>query len=200
MKNSSKVRTIGDPIGLRYSEAGSGNAVLVLKTSSDDQLEDRLAQSYRVITFEIHEIRDQRAIADTLAGAADQLSITKYCLIADPELAPAAIAHAIASNDSVEALILLAPAIAANIVSIDFPLEKITAPTLVLFGTRDQVLAPETGRDYVGPIPNCFYSLVYDAGHNIRTDRPQALYAIVRDFLEHREKFVIQRESSVVNP
>jgi hypothetical protein len=42
--------------------------------------------------------------------------------------------------------------------------------------------------------------LVYDAGHVIEAERPEALFAAVRDFLEHRETFVVSRKNTVINP
>jgi len=79
-------------------------------------------------------------------------------------------------------------------------LADIQAATLVLFGTRDGVIPPEMGRSYVERLSNCYYALVYDAGHVIEAERPEALFAAVRDFLEHRETFVVSRKSTVINP
>ncbi|MBI3801386.1 MAG: alpha/beta fold hydrolase [Deltaproteobacteria bacterium] len=79
-------------------------------------------------------------------------------------------------------------------------LGELKAATLVLFGTRDGVIPPEIGRLYVERIPNCYYALVYDAGHVIEAERPEALFAAVRDFLEHRETFVVSRKTTVINP
>lgn len=178
-----------------YSEAGSGSAVFVLQAVHDSPLLDRLVEGFRVITLNIPKSRDVQGVAKELGRATQQCGIATYCLIADSEFAPAAIAHSIGSPHSVEALILLAP---SNDLG-DLRLEQIGAPTLVLFGTRDQGVPPETGRIYGHRIPKCFFTLVYDAGHEIETDRPQALFAVVRDFLEHREKFVTPHDSSVVN-
>ena len=79
-------------------------------------------------------------------------------------------------------------------------LGDIKAATLVVFGTRDGVIPPAMGRLYVERIPNCYYALVYDAGHIIEAERPEALFAAVRDFLEHRETFVVGRKNTVINP
>jgi hypothetical protein len=185
---------------LRYTDVGSGNAVILLRAAPKSALADRLAQDFRLITFDLHDSNREPKIAEAIGRTADQLGIAKYCLIAESELVEPAISHAIGSGDSVEALILLAPAYASNDTSGDLCLEEIGAPTLVLFGTRDQVVTPETGRHYARRIPKCFYTLVYDAGHDIGVDRPESLYAVVRDFLEHREKFTIPHESSAINP
>lgn len=182
-----------------YTGADSGNVVFLLQPGST-ALADRLAENFRVITVSTPAFQEGQSVSQSLRRTADELAITKYSLIAGTEFGQAAIMHAIESGDSVEALILIAPKDASNGASLGLPLEQLNVPTLVLFGTRDQVAAPEAGRVYARRIPKCFYTLVYDAGHDLGTDRPQALYAIVRDFLEHREKFVIAHESSVINP
>ena len=42
-------------------------------------------------------------------------------------------------------------------------------------------------------MPNCHLVFVYDAGHAISTDRPEAFTEVVADFLERHEAFVISR-------
>ena len=79
-------------------------------------------------------------------------------------------------------------------------LAEIKAPTLLVLGTDDEVIPQETGGMYADRLPRCYYVLVYDAGHSVETDRPQTLFATVRDFLEHRETFVVNRASTVLNP
>jgi hypothetical protein len=41
---------------------------------------------------------------------------------------------------------------------------------------------------------------VYDAGHVISVDRPEAFTDVVRDFLEHHETFVVRRTPSLIHP
>ena len=54
---------------------------------------------------------------------------------------------------------------------------------LVLFGTLDRVMPPAMGRHYKALLPNCHLVFVYDAGHEISTDRPEAFAEVVRQFL-----------------
>jgi pimeloyl-ACP methyl ester carboxylesterase len=199
MKNPRSQAIAVDGSNLQYSDKGSGSAVFFLQAALKSPLADRLAEGFRVVTFDALASHDRQSILSALSRAAAQLGIAKYCLMAESDLAQAAISHAIGSGDSVEALILIAPSQGPNGASTDLPLEEINAPTLVLFGTRDQIVPPETGRVYARRIPRCFYTLVYDSGHDIEADCSQALYAVVRDFLQHREKFVIPHESSVIN-
>jgi pimeloyl-ACP methyl ester carboxylesterase len=79
-------------------------------------------------------------------------------------------------------------------------LQELSTPTLVLFGTLDRVIAPAMGRIYKDLMPNCHLVFVYDAGHAISTDRPEAFTEVVVDFLERHEAFVISRTPTVIHP
>jgi pimeloyl-ACP methyl ester carboxylesterase len=76
----------------------------------------------------------------------------------------------------------------------------LATPTLVLFGTVDRVIPPEMGHLYKELMPNCHLVFVYDAGHAISTDRPEAFTEVVVDFLERHEAFVISRTPTVIHP
>jgi pimeloyl-ACP methyl ester carboxylesterase len=73
-------------------------------------------------------------------------------------------------------------------------------PVLVLFGTLDRMLPSEMGRLYCEKLPNCHLVLVYDAGHEVDADRPEAFVAVVSDFIQHHEAFLVNRQSSVIHP
>jgi pimeloyl-ACP methyl ester carboxylesterase len=79
-------------------------------------------------------------------------------------------------------------------------LQELTTPTLVLFGTLDRVIPPAMGRVYKELIPGCHLVFVYDAGHAIAADRPEAFTEVAGDFLERREAFVISRAATVIHP
>ncbi len=79
-------------------------------------------------------------------------------------------------------------------------LADLATPTLVLFGTVDRVIPPEMGHIYKELMPNCHLVFVYDAGHAISTDRPEAFTEVVADFLERHEAFVISRTPTVIHP
>jgi pimeloyl-ACP methyl ester carboxylesterase len=79
-------------------------------------------------------------------------------------------------------------------------MRELATPTLVLFGTLDHVIPPEMGRIYKESMPNCHFGLVYDAGHVIATERPEAFVEIATDFLERHEAFVISRTETVIHP
>jgi len=79
-------------------------------------------------------------------------------------------------------------------------LRDLAAPTLVLFGTVDRVIPPAMGQIYKQLIPNCHLVFVYDAGHAISTDRPEAFTEVVADFCERHEAFIISRTPTVIHP
>jgi pimeloyl-ACP methyl ester carboxylesterase len=79
-------------------------------------------------------------------------------------------------------------------------LPDLTTPTLVLFGTRDAMIPPDMGRLYKELIPNCHLVFVYDAGHAIAAERPEAFTEVVGDFLERHDAFVVSRTPTVIHP
>jgi pimeloyl-ACP methyl ester carboxylesterase len=79
-------------------------------------------------------------------------------------------------------------------------MSNLATPTLVLFGTEDRVIPSEFGRLYKELMPNGHLVFVYDAGHIISTDRPEAFTEVVSDFLERHEAFVISRTPTVIHP
>ncbi|HEX3861462.1 MAG TPA: alpha/beta fold hydrolase [Stellaceae bacterium] len=79
-------------------------------------------------------------------------------------------------------------------------LPGLATPTLAVFGTRDRLMPPDLGRHYKELLPNCQFSMVYDAGHAIGAERPEAFAEIVSDFLVRREAFVISRGETVIHP
>jgi pimeloyl-ACP methyl ester carboxylesterase len=79
-------------------------------------------------------------------------------------------------------------------------LPGLEVPVLVLFGTLDRMIPPEMGRLYCEKLPNCHLVLVYDAGHAVDADRPEAFVSVVEDFLQHHEGFLVNRQSGLINP
>ena len=90
----------------------------------------------------------------------------------------------------VEALVLISPvavlpageADGGRDAGLESRMGEIECAALVVFGLNDRTIAPEAAGVYKANIPNCNVSLVYDAGHNIMADRPEALIDVVSDF------------------
>jgi pimeloyl-ACP methyl ester carboxylesterase len=79
-------------------------------------------------------------------------------------------------------------------------LSTLATPTLVVFGTMDAIVPPEMGRIYKQLMPNSHLVFVYDVGHAISTERPEAFEEVVADFLDRHEAFVISRAETVIHP
>jgi pimeloyl-ACP methyl ester carboxylesterase len=79
-------------------------------------------------------------------------------------------------------------------------LPGLATPTLALFGTLDTVIPPDLGHLYKELIPDCYLVFIYDAGHAIAAERPEAFTEVVGDFLERHDAFVVSRTPSVIHP
>jgi pimeloyl-ACP methyl ester carboxylesterase len=79
-------------------------------------------------------------------------------------------------------------------------LAELQVSTLVVFGTRDRLTPPELGRIYREKMPHCQLVLLYDAGHQAAGERPEAFAALVQDFLQRREAFIVTERSSRLYP
>ena len=84
--------------------------------------------------------------------------------------------------------------------ALEAQMRGMATPTLVLFGTLDRVMPPDMGRHYKELMPNCHMVFVYDAGHEMSTERPEAFAEVTADFLERHEAFVISRTVTVIHP
>jgi pimeloyl-ACP methyl ester carboxylesterase len=83
---------------------------------------------------------------------------------------------------------------------LELRLGEIPCATLVLFGSEDRMVAPEAARLYRAGIPNSNLAFVYDAGHLIEAERPEALVNAVSDYVELRETFIVGRQTGLINP
>lgn len=79
-------------------------------------------------------------------------------------------------------------------------MRELPAPVLVLFGTRDRMITPRMGPIYRELLPSCHLVLVYDAGHELHNDRPEAFVTVVDDFLRRGEGFVVRERSGLLAP
>ena len=79
-------------------------------------------------------------------------------------------------------------------------LGDIQCATLAVFGLEDKTVESAAAAIYRGKIPNSNVSIVYDAGHVIMADRPEALIDAVSDYVERRETFIVGRQRQIINP
>jgi hypothetical protein len=194
------------PSALRCEDSGAGDAIVFLRDSTEQSaLIEQLAQNFRVLAFTLPRAVEASTIAAEIDQAAARHGVAQYSVIAGSDYALAAIALAISFAGRVNALVLITPgtellagAANRNGLTADLAFEQITAPTLTLFGTRQDAAAFDVGRSLAKRIANCFYILVYDSDCNIGRHCPQALLELVRDFLKRRDRFVVGRDSSAI--
>ena len=134
-----------------------------------------------------------------IAGLASE----SYGVVGVATGAEVAVRHALRSPERVAALVLVSPLIVGPAAGggdagLSSRLAEIQCPTLAVFGQEDPAAASASA--YRERIPNCNIAFVYDAGHDIPAERPQALLNLVTDYLERRETFIVQNRNSVISP
>ena len=70
-------------------------------------------------------------------------------------------------------------------------LPTIQQQSLILQGTKDGMMPPESGQLLVREIPHAKLVYVFDAGHNIEVDQPDRFVDLVLDFLLRGEAFIV---------
>lgn len=61
----------------------------------------------------------------------------------------------------------------------------VQAPTLVVWGDRDSLMPVETGSRLTELLPDATLQIVEGCGHAVAEERPDALVALLREFLDH---------------
>ena len=156
-----------------------------------------LQQPERVLSLVLEApaaIRPQNAVTPT--GTPEEIARRLY---AHPERMPP-----IPARDPVDAarLLLLVRRLRGpnRDTDLEAGLRDLATQTLVVFGTLDGVIPPDMGRIYKELMPNAHLVFVYDAGHAIGAERPEAFAEVVGDFLERADAFVISRTKTVMLP
>ena len=195
-----------DGTPLRYLEAGQGSPVVMLEPELElSAFASLLARQFRVVVLELPASTDQEqvAVAGMLNRAAGAIGLDHYVVIGSGDTAALALWQAVDAPEHVDGLVLISPTVlrpGAAEPALAGRLSEVRAPALVLFGTNDPAVPPETGRLYVERLPECYYALSYDAGHDIAGDRPEALSEAVSDFVERRGTFIVERNSTALHP
>lgn len=70
-------------------------------------------------------------------------------------------------------------------------LSEISVPSLVLWGTADEVIPPEAGQLYLQQIPNSYRILIYGAAHSLPVAACRKFVELVTDFIERGDRFVV---------
>jgi pimeloyl-ACP methyl ester carboxylesterase len=176
---------------IAVAEAGAGDTLVWLGGSADvTRAQQRLAARRRVVVL--------TAPGGDKLGA---LGLDRFDLVGKGHEARAALEFALAQPERLRALVLLGPtAIGAGDDGLTRRLAELKPPSLALFGTRDRDAPPETARRYRERIPGCNLVFVYDAGAAMDDERPEAVAAVIEEFLERHDRFLVSRESGLLYP
>ncbi len=249
-----------DGFRIRYRQAGQGETVVMLDSSvwGWSPLNDTLAQSYRVIVFEVPGMglsspnatsESVKDLANIMAQAAAAVAPGNFTLIGTSFAANVALWQALLTPDPIEALVLISPtaikpvsgsfsgtpeeskarlfthpenvpelplgdpdiiakeqALALRLggaihdTEVEGKLGDIGCATLIVFGLADKTVESAAAAIYREKIANSNVSIVYDAGHVIVAERPEALIDAVSDYVERRETFIVGRQRRIINP
>jgi pimeloyl-ACP methyl ester carboxylesterase len=199
-----------DGLRIRYLEGGRGEPVVLLCGASGlepSPLGDLLAERNRLVALDLPDLSDPSAtvagqsipdFARTVQMATGRLELGQYGLVSFGAGAHIALQVALDARERVTSLVLISPLVIVP--KQESRLDEVSTPTLVVFGTRDELIPREMGRVYKERMPNSFLVFVYDAGHAIAAERPEALAGVVSDFLERRETFIVSQVNTMINP
>ena len=191
----------------RYREAGTGPALFCLGSGERlSPMRALLAERHRVVELLLSDKPppSSRAIREAIAA----LGIARFDLLAQGSGDALALQLALDNSEAVGAVVLLGPTSIAPHgeaardagEALIGRLGSLKVPSLAVFGTKDAVAPVEAGRHYRARIPGCNLVFLYDAGHAMEEERPEALAALVLDFLERRDRFLVRRESDLIFP
>lgn len=186
---------VGDATGLPYYEAGSGDIIVAIvgEGGSPRRAHALLAEHRRVIVFATPADAGRRQeTARRIAAALAALGVERCDLIGEGGGSAAALWLARAPQPDIGSVVLAAPEDPA-----DGEFRGMTRPALVLHGTKDQSDAADRYRRL---LPDCHFMLVYDAGHAIGDERPEAFAFIAQEFFARRDLFLVSRESGLALP
>jgi pimeloyl-ACP methyl ester carboxylesterase len=136
---------------------------------------------------------DRLQIKDSADG------LERFDLLACKGATDEALRLALARSTAVRALVLAAAALPSDLGLIE-RYAALKIPTLLIFGTRDEALPPDAGRRWHAALPACHIVLLYDAGHDLAADRPQAFADLVEDFLSDPGAFLVNRRNGELHP
>jgi pimeloyl-ACP methyl ester carboxylesterase len=201
----------GGGLCFRYREAGSGPALICLDGAERrSPMRTLLAERHRVVELFLPAAswRPTPAMPNAISEAIAALGIARFDLVARGAGAAIALLLALERPESMGALVLLGPtAMASNGApaggadeELINRLGQLKVPSLAAFGTKDPFAPVEAGRHYRARIPACNLVFVYDAGQAMEEERPEAVAALLLDFLERHELFLVRRDSDLIYP
>jgi pimeloyl-ACP methyl ester carboxylesterase len=189
---------------LRYREAGAGETIVLLH-GADGPAASLLAARHRLLVpVPPGGARDGvRGEAARIAALVRAAASGPVHLVAQSEGAAAACWLAIECPELVKSLVLSAPSsFAAPDANRDLleRLGEIKAPTLLLVGTKDEIVPEAAMRPYQKAIADCHRMFLYGAAHDLAASAGPRWAALVADFIDRGEAFAVNPGTRESNP
>ncbi len=200
-----------------YRECGVGETLLLLDPPGLDSAEDgpieSLANGYRLIAMQspdggvdaASEGPPARTAARLLGRLMATLGIEHVTVIARGEATSVALWLAIDAPGTVTTLVLESPPTLGvdprdpgPDAELAVAMAALEVPTLVLVGERTDPVTVEQLTAYKR-LPASTFGLVYDAGDDLRGDRPSAYLSAVGEYLKRGQAFVVSTNSTVIH-
>jgi len=188
---------------LAYAEAGKGEAIIVIGDSATPApAHALLATDRRVIVLAPCDAETTpQSYARRIATALETMGLARFDVMGQGAGSEAALWLGLARPAATGAIVLAAPtALTGRDMGLEGRLGDMKRPVLALFGTNDRTAPPEEGGRYRTLLPDCHLMFVYESGHDIAADRPEALAFIAREFFERRDLFLVSRASGLAFP
>jgi pimeloyl-ACP methyl ester carboxylesterase len=184
------VANLGSGVPIEYLEMGTGTPVVYLEGAGappEAALMSALALRFRVVAPSL-PASGARQEAELLRRFIREVIGGPVHVIAESEAGAVGCWLAITEPELVQSLVLVAPESDADLRA---RLPEIAAPTLIVWGTADEVAAPESGQVYLQRIPNSYRILMYGATHSVPTSACRRFVALTTDFIERGDRFVV---------
>lgn len=219
-----------DGVPILYGEAGQGDALVCLQDGGLrlSRAHELMAQRRHLIAFETAGLGRPAAratslkdLADTIRAAVSSIGIDRFSIMASSDAAQLALRMAIAQPEQVQAVVLLAPAAiraegsalrinsevevtkhpaAGSDDEFEASLTNLETPVLALIGTDNHVASSAAAQVYRDKLRNFHLVMVYGAGDAMDVERPEAVAALVDDFLTRGESFIVRNKSDIIYP
>jgi len=226
--SQSSIEVDGFPI--LYGEAGQGDALVCLQDGGLrlSKAHELMAQRRHLIAFETPGVGRPLTRATSLTdlvhkmhAAVSSIGIDRFSIMANSYAAELALRMAIAQPKQVQAVVLLAPAAirterlaprissemgaamhpaAASDDEFEVSLANLETPVLALIGTDNHVTSSAAVQVYRDKLRNFHLVMVYGTGDAIDAERPEAVAALVDDFLTRGESFIVRNKSDIIYP
>jgi pimeloyl-ACP methyl ester carboxylesterase len=187
---------------LRCRQLGRGPVAVAIGGGTTDACWAILAERYCLVVLDPvvdSSATPPEAVALAIDEGLKQLGLERFSMIAQYRQPGAALLTALCRAISIDAVVLLSPEACEAGEDVLDELRALDLPVLVLAGTESGT-ASAAARRCRETLKNCHVTFVYGAADQPADERPEAVAALVADFLERRERFIVNAGNGEIYP